>query len=72
MKIKGWGLWGTKFIFTPVIIKFVFHALTKENRLATYACINHGEAYAPAEIADRSIVINEDCGKVIEALLGQA
>ena len=57
---------------TPVIIKFVFHRLTKENRLSTYACINYGEAYAPEEIADRSIVINDDCGSVIEALLGHA
>ena len=57
---------------TPVIIKFVFHRLTKENRLSTYVCINYGEAYAPEEIADRSIVINEDCGAVIEILLRQA
>lgn len=57
---------------TPVIIKFVFHRLTKENRLSTYACINYGEAYAPEEIADRSIVINADAGEAIEALLGQA
>lgn len=54
---------------TPVIIKFVFHRLTKNNRLSTYACINYGEAYAPEEIADRSIVINADAGEVIEALL---
>ena len=54
---------------TPVIIKFVLHRLTKENRLSTYACINYGEAYAPEEIADRSIVINADAGEVIEALL---
>ena len=57
---------------TPVIIKFVLHRLTKENRLSTYACINYGEAYAPEEIADRSIVINADAGEVIEALLRQA
>ena len=57
---------------TPVIIKFVLHRLTKENRLSAYACINYGEAYAPEEIADRSIVINADAGEVIEALLRQA
>ena len=50
----------------------MFHRLTKENRLSTYACINYGEAYAPEEIADRSVVINGDCGSVIEALLGHA
>ena len=57
---------------TPVIIKFVFHRLTKNNRLSTYTCINDGEAYAPEEIADRSIVINADAGEVIKALLDQA
>ena len=62
----------TKLRNTPVIIKFVLHRLTKENRLSTYACINYGEAYAPEEIADRSIVINADAGEVIEALLRQA
>lgn len=57
---------------TPGIIKFVFHRLTKNNRLSTYACINYGEAYAPKEIADRSIVINADAGEVIKMLLDQA
>ncbi len=57
---------------TPAIIKFVFHRLTKINRLSTYVCINYGEAYAPEEIADRSIVINADAGEVIKTLLGQA
>lgn len=57
---------------TPGIIKFVFQKLTTENPLATYACINYGEAYAPSEIADQSIVINANAGKVIETLLGRA
>lgn len=57
---------------TPGIIKFVFHRLTKNNRLSTYACINYREAYAPEEIADRSIVINADAGEVIKMLLDQA
>lgn len=54
---------------TPGIIKFVFQKLSAENSLSTYACINYGKAYAPEEIADRSIVINADAGEVIEALL---
>lgn len=57
---------------TPEIIKFVFHRLTKNIRLSTYICINYGEAYAPEEITDRSIVINADAGEVIKALLGHA
>ena len=54
---------------TPVIIKFVFHALTAENPRATYACLNYNEAYAPEEIADRSIVINGNAGEIISKLL---
>lgn len=54
---------------TPGIIKFVFHKLTAENPLATYACINYGEAYAPEEITSQSIVINTDAGEVISKLL---
>lgn len=57
---------------TPGIIKFAFYRLTKDNRLSTYACINYGEAYAPEEIAGRSIVINGDVGEVIKMLLDQA
>ena len=54
---------------TPVIIKFVFHKLTLENERACYACINKGEAYAPLEISDRSIVINDDIGVVIRKMI---
>ena len=54
---------------TPVIIKFVFHRLTAENPHSTYVCINKGEAYAPQEIANRSIVINDDIGEVIRKIL---
>ncbi len=54
---------------TPVIIKFGFHKATLENPLATYVCINYGEAYAPKEISDRSIVINGDAGEIISNLL---
>ena len=57
------------FILLPVIIKFVFHALTAENPLATYACINYNEAYAPEEISDRSIAINGDAEEIISRLL---
>ena len=40
-----------------------------ETPLATYACINYGEAYAPEEIADRSIVVDGDAGEMISRLL---
>lgn len=45
---------------TPVIIKFGFQRLTSENPKATYICVNDGEAYAPEDIRDKSILINED------------
>ena len=54
---------------TPGIIKFAFQKMTSENPLATYACINYGEAYAPGEIADRSIVVDGDAGEMISRLL---
>lgn len=53
---------------TPAIIKFGFQRMTEENPQATYVCINYGEAYAPNEILDRSIIINEDAGKIISEL----
>ena len=53
---------------TPVIIKYPFWQMTAKNELATYACINLGEAVAPAEIADRSILIDTDAGLALSAL----
>lgn len=53
---------------TPVIIKYPFWKMTAANPRATYACVNYGEAVCPEEIADRSIVINADIGKVVRTL----
>lgn len=53
---------------TPVIIKYPFMKLTAENPHAMYACVNLREAYAPDEIAERSVVINADIGEVIQTL----
>lgn len=52
---------------TPAIIKYPFWRLTGENPNATYACLNLGEAAAPAQIHDRSICVNAD----IFATLGE-
>ena len=57
---------------TPVIIKYPFWQMTAKNEHATYACVNFGEAVAPAEIADRSILIDAGAERVIEALAVQA
>lgn len=53
---------------TPGIIKYPFWQMTAENPEAVYACINYGEACAPAEIRDRSICIDADIRKVLEQL----
>lgn len=57
---------------TPVIIKYPFWQMTAKNERATYTCVNFGEAVAPAEIADRSILIDADAGRVLDALAVQA
>ena len=54
---------------TPAIIKYPFWRLTVQNPNATYACVNYGEAIAPAEIADQSIVIDADIDQVLSDLL---
>lgn len=54
---------------TPVIIKYPFWKHTLENPKAVYACVNFGEAYAPREIAARSICIDADIGGVLRQLL---
>ena len=53
---------------TPVIIKYPFWKMTYANPKAVYACLNFGEAYAPHEIAGRSICINGDIHKVLSEL----
>ena len=53
---------------TPGIVKFSFWRMTAENPKAVYACINYGEACAPAEIRERSICINGDIGQVLGQL----
>ncbi|MCM1367262.1 MAG: Sir2 silent information regulator family NAD-dependent deacetylase [Roseburia sp.] len=53
---------------TPVIIKYPFWRIAMKNDLATYACINYGEAFAPKEIEKQAIIINDDIGAVINAI----
>ena len=52
---------------TPAIIKYPFWQMTLQNRRATYACINQNEAYAPPQIAARSICIPADIGDALAA-----
>ncbi len=53
---------------TPVIIKYPFWRMTAQNKEATYACINYGEAVCPTEIENQSICIDSDIGKVLRDL----
>ena len=53
---------------TPGIIKYPFWKYTLENPDAVYVCINAGQAYAPREIAERSICLDADIGRVLSEL----
>ena len=53
---------------TPVIIKYPFWQMTRENPAAVYACVNYREAFCPESIADRSICIDGDIGEILKDL----
>ena len=53
---------------TPVIIKYPFWKYTLENPEAVYACVNFGQAYAPRKIAERSVCLDADIGRILSAL----
>lgn len=53
---------------TPVIIKYPFWKMTKQNSDAVYACLNFGEAYAPDEITKQSICLNGDIWEILMQL----
>ena len=53
---------------TPIIIKYPFWQMTVRNPKAIYACINLGDAYAPDDIAARSICIDGDIGEILTQL----
>ncbi len=47
-------------------IKYPFWRMTAGNPKAVYACVNFGEAYAPGEIAERSVCIDKDIGEILK------
>ncbi len=53
---------------TPVIIKYPFWRMTAQNKKATYACVNFGEAACPDNIAGQSIIINSNISQVLRDL----
>ena len=50
---------------TPVIIKYPFWQMTKDNDRAKYACLNYGEAHCPREIEKQAICIDGDTAEVL-------
>ena len=54
---------------TPVIIKYPFWQMTRDNRQATYACLNYGEAYCPKEIEKQAICLDGDTAEVLEEMI---
>lgn len=54
---------------TPSIIKYPFLRMTAESENAVYACLNIGQAVTARELEKRSICINADITKTLEALL---
>ena len=52
-----------------VIIKYPFWQMTRDNRQATYACLNYGEAYCPKEIEKRAICLDGDTAEVLKELI---
>lgn len=53
---------------TPGIIKYPFWQMTARNPKAVYACVNFGEAYVPAEIAEQAICIDGDIREVLRTI----
>ena len=53
---------------TPVIIKYPFRRMTYANPKAVYACLNFGEAYAPDEIKEQSILIGGDIHSILDSI----
>lgn len=53
---------------TPVIIKYPFWQMTKNNPNAVYACVNLRESYCPNEIARQSIRLQGDIGNILNTI----
>ena len=53
---------------TPVIIKYPFWRLTKQNPKAIYACINYGESFCPPQILKQSICVDQDIETVLKTI----
>lgn len=56
---------------TPGIIKYPFWQMTFEKKDTFYVCVNKEEAYAPPQIAEKSLCFDCDIGAFLEAALSQ-
>ena len=54
---------------TPMIFKYPFMKMTFDNPKANYVSINLGQNILAKEIAEQSLLINQDIGEVLEELL---
>lgn len=54
---------------TPGIIKYPFWRIAMNNKQATYACINFGEAFAPKEIETQALCLNGDIGAELKKII---
>lgn len=54
---------------TPGIIKYPFWQMTAQNPRANYVCINYQGAYAPPEIRDSALCIEDDIDKVLNDVI---
>lgn len=55
---------------TPGIIKYPFWQMTLDNENAVYACLNYGQAGAPSDIAERSVIIDGDIRDILIDIKG--
>lgn len=55
---------------TPGIIKYPFWQMTDREKNGSYICINQGEAWGPEEIREKSIYVDMDLAKALEAVRG--
>lgn len=53
----------------PGIIKYPFWKMTAQNPRANYVCINYQGAYAPPEIRDSALCIEDDIDKVLNDVI---
>ncbi len=54
---------------TPGIIKYNFWQQISRSPDARYICVNRGEAYAPREIAGRSLCLDLDAARLLECVV---